>query len=125
MLGKKFSNREIDVLSILWDSDTALTVNDIAEISGISKSTVSPVLKKLLTKNYIKVEDVVLSGKTLTRKYIPIVDREKFILEVYKDIEIENLLNHFLEEKDDPSILPRIEQLIKKKKKELKKVDKE
>lgn len=125
MRKRKFNNREIDVLTILWDSDTALTVNDISAISGISKSTVSPVLKKLLTKNYIKVEDIVLSGKTLTRKYIPIVDREKFILEAYKDIEIENLLNHFLEEEGDPSILPKIEQLIKKKKKKFKEVDRE
>lgn len=124
MLRKKFNNREIDVLSILWDSDTALTVNEISEISEISKSTVSPVLRKLLNKKYIKVEDVVLSGKTLTRKYIPIVDREKFILETYENIEIENLLNHFLEEEDDESILPRIEQLIKNKKRELKEVDK-
>ena len=125
MTRKKFNNREIDVLTILWDSDTALTVNDIAKIGGISKSTVSPVLRKLLNKNYIKVEDVVLSGKTLTRKYLPIVDREKFILEAYKDIEIENLLNHFLEEENDPSILPKIEQLIKKKKKKFKEVDRE
>ena len=124
MTRKKFNNREIDVLSILWDSDISLTVNDIAEISGISKSTVSPVLKKLLAKNYIKVEDVVLSGKTVTRKYIPIIDREKFILEAYKNIKIENLLNHFLEEENDQSILLKIEQLIKKKKKELKGVDK-
>lgn len=124
MLKKRFNNREVDILSILWNSDNALTVNDIAEISGISKSTISPILRKLLTKNYIKVEDVVLSGKTLTRKYVPIVDREKFILETYEGIKIENLLNHFLEKDDDLSIIPRIEQLIKTKKEELKEVNK-
>lgn len=123
MQRKKFNNREIDVLNILWDSDTSLTVNDISEISGISKSTISPVLRKLLNDNYIKVEDVVLSGKTLTRKYIPIVDREQFILEAYTNIEIDNLLNHFLEEEDDPSVLTKIEQLIKNKKNEFKDVN--
>lgn len=125
MKRKKFNNREIDVLSTFWDSDTALTVNDISEISGISKSTISPILRKLLAKNYIKVDDVVLTGKTLTRKYIPIVDREKFLLEAYEDIEIGNLLNYFLEEEDDPSILPKIEQIIQKKKSEFKEVERE
>lgn len=116
---KKLSNRETDVLQILWDHPDSLTANDIAEISDISKNTVLPVLKELLNDEYIKVDDIVLTGKNLTRKYKPTIDKEQFILEQY-DLNMNNLLTHFLSKEDDTEMLPEIEQLINKKKNELK-----
>lgn len=116
---KKLSNRETDILEILWDNENSLSAIDIAELSGISKNTVLPVLRKLLKEEYIKVDDVILSGKTLTRKYVPAIDREEFILKYY-DVEIDNLLSHFLSEEDDPNAISNIEALINQKKKNLK-----
>ncbi|MDN6289881.1 MAG: hypothetical protein L0J63_06255, partial [Tetragenococcus koreensis] len=66
--------------------------------------------------------EVVLTGKTLTRKYLPAVDKEEFILKHY-DINIDNLLNHFLSKEDDPEVIPKIEGLINKKKNDLKNED--
>lgn len=119
---KKINNRDLDVLEVLWSCEEALTANDIADISDISKNTVLPVLKNLLNQGYIKVDEVVLTGKTLTRKYLPAVDKEEFILKHY-DINIDNLLNHFLSKEDDPEVIPKIEGLINKKKNDLKNED--
>ncbi|GEQ48806.1 helix-turn-helix domain-containing protein [Tetragenococcus koreensis] len=119
---KKINNRDLDVLEVLWSCKEALTANDIADISDISKNTVLPVLKNLLNQGYIKVDEVVLTGKTLTRKYLPAVDKEEFILKHY-DINIDNLLNHFLSKEDDPEVIPKIEDLINKKKNDLKNED--
>lgn len=116
---KKLSNRETDVLQILWDHTDSLSANDIAEIGSISKNTVLPVLKKLLNDGYIKVDDIVLTGKNLTRKYKPIIDKEQFILDYY-NLDMNNLLTHFLSKEVDTDMLPEIEELINKKKNELK-----
>lgn len=119
MKKKKLNNRAIDILEVLWDHTDSLSANNIAEISGISKNTVLPVVKKLLKEEYIKVDEVVLTGKTLTRKYVSAIDREEFILKYY-DIEIDNLLNHFLSEENDPNAISKIEALINKQRKNLK-----
>jgi len=119
---KKINNRDLDVLEVLWNTEEALSANNIAEISKISKNTVLPVLKNLLSQEYIKVDDVVLTGKTLTRKYLPAIDKEEFILNHY-DINIDNLLTHFLAKEDDPEVIPKIEELIDKKKNDLKDED--
>ncbi|GBD66773.1 hypothetical protein TEHN7128_1623 [Tetragenococcus halophilus subsp. halophilus] len=120
---KKINNRDLDVLEVLWNAEEALSANDIAEVSKISKNTVLPVLKNLLSQEYIQVDDVVLTGKTLTRKYLPAIDKEEFILNHY-NINVDNLLTHFLAKDDDPEVIPKIEALIRKKKQQLKKEDK-
>lgn len=116
---KKLNNRDTDILQVLWSHTDSLSANEIAKISSISKNTVLPVLKNLLDTNYIKVDEVVLTGKTLTRKYKPTIDKEQFILDQY-DLNMNNLLTHFLSKEDDIEMLPEIEELINKKKNELK-----
>ncbi|MGY3773277.1 winged helix-turn-helix transcriptional regulator [Tetragenococcus solitarius] len=116
---RQFNKRESEILQVLWEHEDALSANEIAEISGISKNTVLPVLKKLLNDNYIKVDEVVLTGKTLTRKYLPAIDKEEFVLKHY-NLNIDNLLNHFLAEEDDPDVIPTIEKLLKDKKRQFK-----
>lgn len=116
---RQLNKRESEILQVLWEHDDALSANEIAEISGISKNTVLPVLKKLLNDSYIKVDEVVLTGKTLTRKYLPAIDKEEFVLKHY-NLNIDNLLNHFLAEEDDPDVIPTIEKLLKDKKRQFK-----
>ena len=63
-----------DKIKNFGDSSSPPIVDDISEISGISKNTISAILK-----NCIEVDNVVLSGKTLMRSYVTVVDREQFI----------------------------------------------
>src|SRR5699024_8690833 len=116
---KKLNKRELDVLEVLWNTDKSLSANEIADISEISKKIVLPVLKQLLNKKYIEVEDTILIGKTLARKYRSTLDKEEFILSYY-DLNVDNLLSHFLSKEKDPDVIPNIEKLIEEKKSQLK-----
>lgn len=120
---EKLNNREIDVMSILWSTDIPLSVNEISEKGKISKNTVSPIIKKLLGKNLIKVEDVFMSGKNLTRKYKPLISREEFVFKQYKGLNIEGMVNYFLKKdksKNKKEEIMRIDKLIREHKNKIK-----
>lgn len=82
---KNMNGRELDVLSILLKSDEALMAADIVNIggspSGLTQSTVTYVLRKLLHLGYIEVTGVTQSGKVLSRLYRPTDLSRKAILQ--------------------------------------------
>ena len=119
MLNKKYTKREVDILETFWDEDKPLSVNEIADSSGISKNTVAPILKKLLENHYIKVEEVFYSTKSLTRKFLPLMDREKFILDAFQNIHIGNFLNHYLDRHCDQETLNKLEAITQEKRNKL------
>ena len=64
--------REMDVLAILWNNDEALTATDIVgKKRGLTQSTVTAVLHKLLTGKMVEVTGTTHSGKVLSRTYRP------------------------------------------------------
>ncbi len=80
----KLTNREYDILKILWTSEDALTASGISEQGdGISINTVQATLKKLLKRELIHVDQIVYSGTVLSRAYRPSVSQEDFELKRY------------------------------------------
>ena len=80
----KLTNREYDILKILWTSEDALTASGISEHGdGISINTVQATLKKLLKRDLIHVDQIVYSGTVLSRAYRPSVSQEDFELKRY------------------------------------------
>ena len=80
----KLTNREYDILKILWTSEEALTASGISERGGgISINTVQATLKKLLKRDLIHVDQIVYSGTVLSRAYRPSVSQEDFELKRY------------------------------------------
>ena len=80
----KLTNREYDILKILWTSEEALTASGISERGGgISINTVQATLKKLLKRELIHVDQIVYSGTVLSRAYRPSVSQEDFELKRY------------------------------------------
>jgi predicted transcriptional regulator len=64
--------RELDVLNILWNHENPMTAVDIVnEMSGLTQSTVTAVLRKLLKAGLVSVEGTTYSGKVLSRTYRP------------------------------------------------------
>lgn len=62
--------REIDVISILFDSDTPMTATEITyKKKELTQSTVTAVLRKLLGMQYVEVTGTTHSGKVLSRMY--------------------------------------------------------
>lgn len=120
----KLSEREKDIMSVLWHSEEYLTASAIAERGGISINTVQANMRSLLNKKYIEVADIVYSGTVLTRSYKPVISAEEYAAEQLQDIR-ENALNfstlnfmgHFLKQ-EDPDTLEKLEKLIKSERKE-------
>ena len=66
------SQRELDVLSILWSAEKSLTVTEIVEQKkGLTQSTVTAILRKLLNNGLVEVDGLTHSGRVLSRMYKP------------------------------------------------------
>ena len=81
MLKCKLTKRDIEILSILWNSNRSMTASEISEASPeLSVNTVQAVLRKLLKNKLIKIENIVYSGTVLARSYIPIISAKDYAL---------------------------------------------
>jgi predicted transcriptional regulator len=119
----KISEREKDVMIVLWHASEALTASAIAEKGNeLSINTVQPALKNLLKKEYIEVAQIVYSGTVLTRSYKPLISAEQYAAEQLQAMRINtlnfstmNFLDH-LTKNDESGILNELEDIIKRKK---------
>ena len=73
------TGREKDILNILWNSEKGLIASEIVkEQEGLTINTVQAILKKLLRRNLIKVDQIVYSGTVLSRSYVPTLTEAEF-----------------------------------------------
>ncbi|MDD7388977.1 MAG: BlaI/MecI/CopY family transcriptional regulator [Lachnospiraceae bacterium] len=80
-ISAKLTPRDLDVLSVLWDSDRPMTASEITAANpALNKNTVQPVLRKLLKNELVQVADIVYSGTVLSRSYVPSVSRQEVSL---------------------------------------------
>lgn len=116
------SNKELEILKIFWEEHEPLTAKQINERNeDLVMSTIQSVLKKLMSKNLIKVNDIVYSGTVLTRNYLPCITEEEFILDQYSNLSVSKLVSFFLGNSEGKSVqkeINEIEQLIEKRKRE-------
>ena len=110
----KLTNRDMDVLAVLWDSDRPLTASEVVEVNpALNKNTVQPVLRKLLKNKLIKVADIVYSGTVLSRSYVSAMSRDEFALhhlssdfkKIEKNLSKASFLSFLLKAEDDPKRL--------------------
>jgi predicted transcriptional regulator len=120
----RLSEREKDVMSVLWHSDEYLTASAVAEKGEISINTVQANMRSLMKKEYIAVADIVYSGTVLSRSYKPVISAEKYAAEQLREIRDNalsfstlNFMGNFLK-KEDKDTLEELEKLIKSKKEE-------
>lgn len=119
----KISEREKDVMIVLWHDSEALTASAISEKgNGLSINTVQPVLKNLMKKEYIEVAQIVYSGTVLTRSYKPLISAEQYAAAQLHAMRLNtlnfstmNFLDH-LAKNDESGILDELEDIIKRKK---------
>ncbi len=73
------TGREKDILDILWKAEKGLIASEIVkEMEGLTINTVQAVLKKLLKRNLIKIDQIVYSGTVLSRSYVPTLTEAEF-----------------------------------------------
>ncbi|MDE6918707.1 MAG: BlaI/MecI/CopY family transcriptional regulator [Lachnospiraceae bacterium] len=78
---QNITNRDLDILNLLWESSTPLTASEILKKNNeLTMNTIQAVLRKLLRNGYIEVADVVYSGTVLCRSYRPLMSSTEFAL---------------------------------------------
>lgn len=110
-LSTKLTNRELDVLAVLWDSEKSMTASEIVAANpALKKNTVQPTLRKLLKNELIQVADIVYSGTVLSRSYVPSMSRQEFSIyrlssdyrQIEKDISKASFVSFLLKSEDNP-----------------------
>lgn len=83
------TKRDLDVMTILWNSEVPMKASDIVEVSSdLNINTVQAVLRKLLKNGFVEVADIVYSGTVLSRVYQPKISQDDFaMLMVEKECE--------------------------------------
>lgn len=115
MVKNTISNRERDILSLMWEVKEALTAKQICDLNeDLVMSTVQTTLRNLLKRKLIKVDEVVFSGKALSRSYLPTVSQEEFIIDQFESIDLQKFMTAFLgkEQKISEEEINRIEELL-------------
>ena len=117
---RNLSQKQLDVMKILWDAGTPLVASDIVKAeSSMNINTVQASLRVLLKE----IADIVYSGTVLSRSYRPLISRDVYFNAEYKNIignsSTSAMIATFIEQEEDISELERIEELIRKRMKEL------
>ncbi|UUX33558.1 hypothetical protein [Fundicoccus culcitae] len=85
----KVTNKELDVLQALWESDVALSPSQICDTSpAFVMSSVQNNLKNLQKKNLIEQGDIIRLNMHYTRTFQPTMTKEAFILNQYPGMDI-------------------------------------
>ncbi len=75
------TNKEMDILNVLWTSEKPLTASEITKFDeSLSANTVQANLRKLQSKEFIEVADIVYSGTVLCRRYKPTISKNDFVV---------------------------------------------
>ena len=84
---KRLSNREYDIMQILWNSNKPMLASDILKADAdMNINTVQSTLRNLLARNLVCVANIITSGKVLARTYAPIISANDYILSELSDI---------------------------------------
>lgn len=79
--------RELDVLNILWKSDEPMMATDIVNSKlGLTQSTVTAVLRKLLRDELVEVAGITHSGRVLSRTYRPTEKSKQAIIDSFLEL---------------------------------------
>ncbi|CUX18508.1 Penicillinase repressor [Clostridium sp. C105KSO15] len=122
------TKREMDVMTILWESNTPLVASEITKMDdSLNINTVQAVIRKLLDKKYIEVADIVYSGTVLTRSYRPTLSKKEMTVQRFigqfqenDKVSIPNLVTTLLKhEKNEQEVIEELEAMLEERKKML------
>lgn len=119
----KLSNRELEVMQVLWNSKEPLAATDIPTFNpNLNLSTVQVSLRKLIEKSYIKVADIIYHGTVLTRIYEPVLSQDDYMTDYFESSSLkpEMFIASLVKRERNIEVLDKLENLIAEHKKKLK-----
>ncbi|AUJ87128.1 MULTISPECIES: BlaI/MecI/CopY family transcriptional regulator [Enterococcus] len=91
----ELSKSEYQLLYYFYEFNQALTKHEILKrLPELNKNTTAAVIRSLLDKGYLKVEEIKYSQNVLARAYRPSIPFINFIKEEYGEVAVEKLVNH-------------------------------
>ncbi len=79
MKTKYLTEREYEIMKILWSSEKPMLISDIMKLTKITaKNSIHPLLKNLIKNGYVKVVGNVIVVKTFSRLYAPAISLEDY-----------------------------------------------
>lgn len=115
-----FTKREQQVMELLWNSADSLSAHDLVEKSGLSVYTVQQVLQRLLKSEYIKVDGIGRTYKSLTRQYSPVLSQADYIQNTLEENTHFQLAAGFIDKTSSLEQLDQLEKMIQEQKEKLK-----
>ncbi len=106
----KLTDREFEIMQILWDTPKPLLASEIAEKAKIvSNRTVFQTINQLLKKNYIKTAGQIMVKKAVSKVYAPAITRQEYNSSLLADIfsnttetaSFKSVLMHFTKKSKD------------------------
>ena len=121
---KKLSRQQLEVMKILWDSEVPLKASDIVnKHASLNINTVQACLRVLIKAEAIEVADIIYSRTVLSRCYRPLISKDQYFNDTYKDIIGEatrsSLIASLIKSETNVAELNILKDLIDKRKKEL------
>ena len=126
----RLSKSEMEIMEVLWDAGKALTTSEIVQRSKEKEkewkdSSVHLLIKSLMDKDVIKVEGFKKTTKNYARTFIPVKNREEFLVGQIIDKKTtlaarKRIYSYIIGKESDPELINYIEELLKERKKELK-----
>ena len=91
----ELSKSEYHILLYLYEFNQTLTKYELLErMPSLNENTTAAVIRSLLNKGYLKVEEIKYSQNVLARAYRPSIPFINFIKEEYGEVAVEKLVNH-------------------------------
>ena len=117
------TNKELEVLEILWSTDKPLSRAEIVALSGNkwSPTSIHAFLNGLIAKGVVQVAGFFKLGKSVGRTYEPIVTKESYMVSqmVKSKPKLANIVSAFLDDEHyDKSTIDELEAIIQQKKRE-------
>lgn len=119
---KLLTKRQNEVMSVLWNSESPLSANQICEKDeDLNMNTVQQVLQRLLKYEFIKVADIGYSNTVLTRLYVPVLSQPEYIQFLLGDNKqgLYQIASFLISNNTDKKLLKDLKKQIIEKQKEL------
>jgi len=124
MTETRLTNREFDIMKILWNSENALSSREISnQKENLTLNTVQATMRALLKRNLVIADSIGYSGTVLTRKYVSNLSEDEYYESLMTKKGASSFLANFIG-KSSSNDLDEIEKMIKAKKKEINGLDK-
>ena len=118
---RRLTNKQLEVMEVLWDSDEPLKASDIVERNkNININTAQAAIKTLLKLNYVRVADIVYSGTVLCRCCAPAIDEREYLNQILStNSRGLSVISALISETADEEMLDELQKMIDDKRAEI------